>query len=464
MTIKTLSGLCGSGKTTHIIKDISQSKHPHHVICVPSIEMCSELHKKLDEVGVKSTVITSDHTTNTAHSAINALVQHSLSTDKHVVIITHATFAIMDISYMDGWFLWHDELPNLFNIISVYYDDHIKFEDYFDMDEDGVISLTELSESTKNHDGVNSDINSLIYGLKTGRFQSQLISHNKISSGKKHAIVINIITPDYFPSNTTLVSAGMEHSLLYKIFDQLEAVEPPKMLKSDNKNHESHEIEIVYAMSNLNSRYLRTQYQSEYNIAVDALCKLVRGDCIAVANRDTALPERFHRLNHNVHGVNKHKHVNNAMFLSSLNLQPEAMRILESSLGITAEDVYLDRTVSIAYQTVMRGSLRDTKDVEGFKIFVMEQRLAEELKRVYFPNATITGLEGYSVRLKKRGRPVKVDKTSNTDKIKASNIRKMATAGYYDKMTNVRVLSNPKTEAIMQLSIWTNTNSRGKLK
>jgi len=443
---------------------ITKSKHPQHIIVVPSRDLCVELKAKLEGYNVPTVIINSDTHKNTTLSIVTYLNTFEYIGTKQVVIITHASFRLMDISSTDGWHVWHDELPTLFEGTKVWYDENVNFDDYFVVNPDKSITLTKRSLATSNHDGLNSELKGLIHGLKTGRFDAYAVNREKESSGKQYMSVMTIIRPEYFPENTTLLSAGIEDSMVYKMLKNRNAIGTNTVLKTNLLNHYSDKIEIVYAMDNFNTRYLRETYPEEFTAAVDALCGIVRGKCIVVANDEVKVPEKFDRLTHNVHGMNKYTSYNNAMFLSALNIDPESMGLLQDVLGVTPEEVYLDRTVSIAYQVVMRGSLRLSKEVDTFKIFVMEARLADALKTTYFPNATVTGMVGYNVKLKVRGRPkAKVEPLTTEQRKKAFNMRKFAKAGKYAPMDNIRIL-NAKGREIMKLGIWERTNHLGKEK
>lgn len=462
MTVHAISGLCGSGKTTEMIRRISESNHNRHIVVVPSRDLCVEIQGKLKDNSVSAVVINSDTHTNTTAS----IVQH-LSTftgvEKHVLVITHSSFRLMDISVTSGWSVWHDELPSLFQNQKVWNDPNVPFESYFNVAEDKTISLTNLALSSDNHDSLNSDMKGLIHGLKSGRYTAYAVSDTTENNGKRYVNVMTILSPSYFPDNTTLLSAGVEESLVYKLLLKHNAIAEPTVLETGILNHYSDKIEIVYAIDNNNTRHLRETYPAEFKAAVDALCGMVRGKCIAVANEDVALPERFERLTHNVHGMNKYTSYNSVMFLSALNIDPETQAILTRVLDADAFDVYLDRTVSIAYQVIMRGALRLMKQVDEYKIFVMDKQLAESLRAVYFHNATVTGLDGYSIKLKPRGRPKgTATPMTNSERKKAMHMRKLAESGYYDAMTSNRILT-AKGASMRNMTIWYNVDEKGKL-
>lgn len=450
--IHAISGLAGSGKTTVMLERIVSSEHNKHLIAVPSIELSKELQKHLTQRGVDVLVINSETHPNTTA----CITQHLTNVDdvkKHVLIITHLSFRLMDITNTDGWVVWHDELPVLFQNQKVWFDSNIPFNDYFVVDGNNRVSLTPLALANTNHDSLNPEMKGLIHGIKSGRYTAYLVSSFS-EYGRNYNIVTTILTPEYFPNNTTLLSAGIEDSLVYKMLTKANACDRLEVMPTNITNHYSDKIEIVYAIDNNNSRYLRETYPDEFKAAVDALCGLVRGDCIAVANADISIPSRFKRLTHNVHGCNEYINYNSVMFLSALNIDPFTQAVVTEVLDVDSFDMYLDRTVAIAYQVAMRGSIRLEKEIESYKIFVMDYQLAHSLKHIYFPNATVTGLEGYSVKLKPRGRPRgTVPPLDALTRKRIHRIRAKARAGLYDDITNYRIL-NSDARSIMKMSIW----------
>lgn len=110
------------------------------------------------------------------------------------------------------------------------------------------------------------------------------------------------------------------------------------------------------------------------------------------------------RLPNNPLGLNEFDTVHDVVFLSALNPQPAHARFLLSR-GLSSEEIERQGYCGVAYQAVMRTSLRDPKDTTPKSIIVPDERLALYLAEM-LPGATLRKLDtGIADQPNKGGRP-----------------------------------------------------------
>ena len=77
-----------------------------------------------------------------------------------------------------------------------------------------------------------------------------------------------------------------------------------------------------------------------------------------------------HCLPNAPHGLNNFQHIRDVAFLPARNLTPAHCKFLERMMGLTENDIRTAIHRQVAYQTVMRGALRDPENHEEKRIFV----------------------------------------------------------------------------------------------
>jgi hypothetical protein len=110
------------------------------------------------------------------------------------------------------------------------------------------------------------------------------------------------------------------------------------------------------------------------------------------------------RLPNNPLGLNDFDTVHDVVFLSALNPSPAHARFLQSR-GLTSEEIERQGYCGVAYQAVMRTSLRDATDLTPKNIIVPDERLARYLADM-LPGATVKKMDtGIVDESNKGGRP-----------------------------------------------------------
>lgn len=111
------------------------------------------------------------------------------------------------------------------------------------------------------------------------------------------------------------------------------------------------------------------------------------------------------RLPNSPHGLNAYSHIDNVAFLSALNPIPAHIKFLKH-MGLTAEAIRRATYMLVAYQAVMRSSLRDPSNHNERIVIVPDKKLAHYLSE-RLPDAQISkiDIEDPSASAKPAGRP-----------------------------------------------------------
>jgi hypothetical protein len=139
--IEYVSGECGRGKsytTYHYIKDNLDNSNFLYV--APTLKLLEGTKKKLNEIGVKCTII---HSGNTKKHVLSAIVEYLKKATDHgqVLLITWKAYsAIPYFAKHDNWEIFIDEIPQLDtqHFLRVPYT-HGIITEYLDIDEENVI-------------------------------------------------------------------------------------------------------------------------------------------------------------------------------------------------------------------------------------------------------------------------------------------------------------------------------------
>ncbi len=167
------------------------------------------------------------------------------------------------------------------------------------------------------------------------------------------------------------------------------------------------------------------------------------------------------------YGLNDFQGIPNVAFLSARNLTPAHCKFLQRMIGLTEDEIRTGIHRQVAYQTAMRGALRDPKNHEEKRIFVPDLGTAEWLQSL-FPGAKLRKLETDFDKLGlalKRGRTKVYN--SPTERKRASRERQKLKEKRNNEINELRVSVVP-TECELQsikihqsgheLSIYTNSN------
>jgi hypothetical protein len=264
----------------------------------------------------------------------------------------------------------------------------------------------------ENHDEIYEEFRELSQTLLNQHWDSFVDTEKfeKLKAGKQDQLSVHsILMPsvlDGFKS-VTIVSANFADSMIYRLWSNkgVDFKEDTRLTSSlQFREHSNGQlITISYADESSWSKYRRLtkldQAKDEETTVMDAIVQAAKAklaDKVFVwqANKgvpDTLFDGKGERLPNMPHGLNCYSHINNVAFFSSLNPPPDHFRFLESQ-GISGPEVRRAIYHQALYQSVMRTSIRDPKNIELKTIIVPDFSAAEYLNSL-FPGSRIEKLE-----------------------------------------------------------------------
>lgn len=136
----------GTGKTQSFIKAVSGSENI--VLAVPTKILSEDVRSRFERKGIKATVINSE----TQQNNIKGCVERELKNTKNigsVVIVTQKTLQDINPTYLSGWNVVLDEVPDITNVHTKDIGENL-FRDTFDhlitWDENGNVSIQDGKE------------------------------------------------------------------------------------------------------------------------------------------------------------------------------------------------------------------------------------------------------------------------------------------------------------------------------
>ena len=223
--------------------------------------------------------------------------------------------------------------------------------------------------------------------------------------------------------SVTIVSANFTDSMIYRLWSAkgVDFKEDKRLTSSllFREHSNGQLITISYADESSWSKYRRLtkldQAKDEETTVMGAIvqaakAKLADEVFVWQANKgvpDTLFDGEGERLPNMPHGLNCYSHINNVAFFSSLNPPTDHFRFLETQ-GISGPEVRRAIYHQALYQSVMRTSIRDPKNIELKTIIVADNSAAIYLNSL-FPGSRIDKLETDIPKLErpKTGRPRK---------------------------------------------------------
>ena len=325
----------------------------------------------------------------------------------HVVMATHQVFPrIPFLSNAREWDLLIDEIPQVdreqAHVVPSTHPlmtDHIQVAQH-----DGVYGRVMLG----NPDAVktlarNPDDDELLEKfretasvLTTKHWQSfvHLEQFSKLLSGKGKALTIHsVLMPSIVNEFASVLIAGanFEDTGLYALWSKMGVRFEADVGFTDGLRYRTHTngnlATVHFALDRNWSRSLleqSTDGKSNLERLRDAAKSVVDGrEFLWQANK--SVPDNFfrgcgQRLPNNPLGLNEFDTVHDMVFLSALNPSPAHARFLQSR-GLSSEEIERQGYCGVAYQAVMRTSLRDATDSTPKNIIVPDERLALYLGR-----------------------------------------------------------------------------------
>ena len=351
--------------------------------------------------------------------------------DDTILFITHSS--LMRLTFIpkeQNWNLFIDEIPNIDFGLRLRLPDHR--DELFSMfDRENIGGFYErmkpnaktyqVADNCSGDEWWGSTIKDLMQRITSAHWEvySETEHNNKFLGGDDpYARFHGVLNPSIFDgfNTVTLLGAGMENSLLFKIWSEkgISFSEHPRIKPRFTKHENSNLIAIKYVAER---DYSKTGRRKKINVAEDMSfiefmkmavdAEFAEQKYYLIANNDLDVRDISGQQISNVcHGLNSLTHFRNFAMLSALNETPEHGMFLRENFGITSDEIYLAITVSTAYQSIMRSSLRDPKSKNQIVVIVPDKRLAQLLVDHFFPDASIVPLiEENLFPINKVGRP-----------------------------------------------------------
>ena len=256
----------------------------------------------------------------------------------------------------------------------------------------------------KHSDEVWDEFKELAYTLLSPRWDSYVgrkSYENLIDGGGSKLTVFSLLRPDivYGFRSVTLAGACFKDSLLYRYWSKrgIGFTQTTKLNLRYNQHENGDKLTILWAVEQDWSKWLSKQKDGQ---VLKMIAEAVRNEfCgsnfLFAQNKGDDLFRGIKNailLPNAPHGLNNFSHIGNVVFLPARNLKPSHCKFLEHMIDFTADEIRTAIHRQVAYQTVMRGSLRDPENHEPKRIFVPDLGTAEWLKS-HFPGATLRKLE-----------------------------------------------------------------------
>ncbi len=435
ITVRYASAPCGGGKTHHLVRRADQHVcDGNNVLLLQPTKLLIE-KTRVEEFGRLSDpppikVFQSDTVgPNVAYQLAEYLADPE---DRpHVVMATHQ--ALPRIPFLvnaANWNLLIDEVPQVDQQHELvvpnthpFITDHLQVAQH-----DGVYSLVELaSPKAVRTLARNPDEDELLERFRepanvlTSKHLRTFVhaeQYHKLLDGMVKSLNFHsVLTPSLVKDFASVLIAGanFEDTGLFALWSKMGVSFVPDLELVESLRYSQHGngslTSIHYALERNWSRHLLEQQSDGIpNLARlgDAAKPIIRGrDFLWQANK--SVPNNFfgghgQRLPNNSLGLNEFDTVHVVVFLSALNPPPAHARFLQSR-GLSPEEIERQGYCGVAYQAVMRTSLRDPNDTTPKTIIVPDERLALYLAEM-LPGATLHKMDsGISDQPSKGGRP-----------------------------------------------------------
>ena len=365
----------------------------------------------------------------------------------------------------DRWHLIVDEVPNVtrcfdenlperHDIITSLIDASPGTDAHYDLLTADDVEGLEAIARNKHRDAVWEKFKELANTLLSPPWDSYVDreAYDKLVNGsgsRRRLSVFSLLKPDIFEGfrSVTVVGACFKDSLLYRYWSSKLGVKFVPAA-NDNLRYEQHEngyeLTILWAIEQNWSKWVMRQKEGQVLKMMEeaVLGEFGNSSFLYAQNKGHDLFRGIKNaecLPNAPHGLNSFQHIRDVAFLPARNLTPAHGKFLQRMMGLTENDIRTAIHRQVAYQTVMRGALRDPENHEAKRIFVPDLGTAEWLKSL-FPGAKLRKVQSDFEKLdlpKKSGR--KRIYGSDAERKRASRERKRRE----ERIKEINDLRNP---------------------
>jgi hypothetical protein len=443
--IKTVNGLCGSGKTTALIKSLHNNTEKT-IIAVPTIVLAEEYKSRIEKENIKNCMVIHSENSinkNPANAIKKALADNSCKT----LIITQASFQKIELTSLKDVNVIYDEIPTVDSFYEPYLPfNHNLLTDWLEIDttfDDPILYKMQLRPVYKTLSLKNTvrspleiaaarkeaqrkamkfirrpydSVDALIKPIIEHAYNGDIVLMNK-ENYKKIVIDRDVTEHDdeanklYFTclrsprgltrvKSATVMGANLDTSMMYDVWSRYFDIKfetdtdiTPHLDYADKEYRNGHLLELTWLHEKpwTKTDADRISYgmtRHELNIA---LADKEFGDMpvLGVVNNSHKehFPIEWVRCPVIAHGVNIYSDYKAIYFGAALNRTPRHNKML-TDFGIDKEWITRATAHEVMHQCVMRTALRDSNNTDVVKVVVADKPMADELARL-FPGCSV---------------------------------------------------------------------------
>lgn len=451
MIINYCPAYCGAGKTHKIVNRGCElaSRGENVLIVQPTKELINKTVESelLMRPNIPSYKVIDGDTVGSG-SVASALTEYSklvassyskqMTSEGHIVFTTHQSLPY--VRYFEQKHKWHvliDEAPQIpgYSNYKVPHThpiltDHIELEPYNAIysrligdDEDALKELGINEQDDEILERFSDTARTIINEHSESYVNTERFTKLR-DGGATKLDIHSILLPSFLEgfASVFMAAANFEDTAIFHIWREFDVTFVKDIDFTNSLRFQRHEngglITIFYALDGPWSKRLQTTTwkqcgdETTLQLLVSAVAEKFENTRFVWQGNKDLLESPFkanaERLPNMPHGINSYLNVNNIAFLSALNPTPDHCAFLKDCFGFDRDTVQKMFYYSVAYQSVMRTSIRDPQNDQPKTIIVPDVGLAEYLQSL-FPGSRVEKLDSRipSVPVKKNGRPRK---------------------------------------------------------
>ncbi len=421
MKINLISRGCGQGKTQAAL-DIIAHTTDRYVLAQPSLRLVTQSHADLigKNQNARAQVITSDTNNGVQQSIREAMARPGLlAQSPNLLFVTHA--GIMDLAGADrsAWNLIVDEIPAAtqhleykLKLTRAFVVRHLDVRDGIGDTHELTIRPGHIERvETMLRDARNDTLAEALAGLwrvllhphyRVYVTKAEWLAKGAKASGNVELNAHAVLQPSVFEgwNSVTIMGANARASRLVQIWSQMGVEFTGHDLVPDMAHDQATGMRLTvrYMTNKPWTRSLRDYGLGRHGFR-DMIAKLTPSlpdDYIWTANNaDSGKVEQYlvgRKLPPISHGLNAYRNIRTAVTLGSFNDDLAHARFLNDAFQLSDEDLFRSQAGEMAYQMVMRTSLRVQADMQPVQAFVPDWRSAEYLANL-LPGARVEQMD-----------------------------------------------------------------------
>ena len=421
MNIQIVSRGCGQGKTQAAL-DLMADTTDRYVLAQPTLRLVAQSHADLlqKNPAARAQVITSDNNSSVAQSLRDAMARPGvLAQSPNLLFVTHN--AVTDLAGGDrsAWNLIVDEIPAAtqhleyqLKLTRRFVVRHLSIvpgiaDSYELVIKAGHVEAVETMLRDSKKDSLAGCLAELWRLLLDPHYRVYVTKAEWLASGAtaKGNVELNahaILQPSVFDGwkSVTLMGANARNSRLVQIWSQMgvEFTQHPAIEDAEHDSATGMRLTVRYATNKVWTRYMRDTALGRrgFNDMLHKLSAHLPDDYIWTANNaESGKVEQIlvgRKLPPVSHGLNTYRSINTAVTLGSFNDDLAHARFLDAAYNLSDEDLFRSQGGEMAYQMIMRTSLRVTSSNAPVTAFVPDWRSAEYLAEL-LPGARVEHLD-----------------------------------------------------------------------